>query len=224
VSKLDRRKTSLEAALEELPLFPLPQVVLFPRASLPLHVFEQRYRKMVADCLDGHGAMAVVLVTQPQIMDRHGNPSIARVAGAGLLLEHQPLPDGRSNILVVGQVRVELEELPFGPPYRRARARVLRDIETPVPSADLAALLGAATNFAHEVRKRDRSFAFDLPSNVAPGTAADLCAHHLVIDVEARQRVLEELDVANRVRIVTAELAAQHTALVGAPAKKDALN
>lgn len=224
MSKLDPRKVSLEAALEELPLFPLPQVVLFPRASVPLHVFEQRYRRMVVDCLEGHGAMAVVLITHPHPIDRHGHPRIARVAGAGIVLEHQQLPDGRSNILVVGQARVELEELPFVPPYRRARAKLLHDVETPVPSGDLAALRTTATGFAHEVRKRDPSFGFELPPSLAPGALADLCAHHLVIDVETRQRVLETLDVAERVRIVTAELAAQQTALAGAPSKKDAPN
>lgn len=223
MSKLDRSKVSLEDALEELPLFPLPQVVLFPRMSLPLHIFEQRYRKMVADCLDGHGAMAVVLLARPPSNDANGQPRIARVAGAGIVLEHQPLPDGRSNILLVGQARVALEELPFAPPYRRARARVLRDVDTPVSGADLAALLGAATAFAHEVRRRDASFTFELAPNLSPGAAADACAHHLVIDIEARQRALETLDVAERVHLVTAELAAQHGALAGAP-KKESLN
>ena len=53
----------LEAALEEMPLFPLTQVVLFPHAFLPLHVFEHRYRALVADCLKSHKVFAVALVT-----------------------------------------------------------------------------------------------------------------------------------------------------------------
>ena len=54
-----------EAALADLPVFPLPQVVLFPHAMLPLHVFEPRYRTMLAHCLATHRIMAVALVTVP---------------------------------------------------------------------------------------------------------------------------------------------------------------
>ena len=200
-------KVSLEAALAELPLFPLPQVVLFPRAMLPLHVFEPRYRQMLADCLETHGAMAVVLVRDP--------PRIARIAGAGIVIEHQPLPGGRSNILLAGKARVRLEELPQGPPYRRARATILEDVATSVAPPDLAALAHTATFFASEVKKRDPSFTFHLPPNLEPGPLADACTHHLVIDIDARQRVLEELDVRNRVELVTRELASQTAALSG---------
>ena len=49
---------SLEAAVGELPIFPLAQVVLFPRAIMPLHVFEPRYRRMLADCLARDRVMA----------------------------------------------------------------------------------------------------------------------------------------------------------------------
>ncbi|MGH7284137.1 MAG: LON peptidase substrate-binding domain-containing protein, partial [Polyangiaceae bacterium] len=58
----ERRKPNLEAALHELPLFPLGEVVLFPNVLLPLHVFEPRYRKMLKDCLASHGAIAIVHV------------------------------------------------------------------------------------------------------------------------------------------------------------------
>jgi Lon protease-like protein len=206
---------SFRAALCDLPLFPLPQVVLFPKATLPLHVFEPRYRKMLADCLESHQTMAVVLVPSPHPVDRHGHPRIARVAGAGFIVEHQPLGDGRANILLVGKARVSLEELPFEPPYRRARATVLDDVETHVSDSARSALVQAATAFALEVKKRDPSFVFHLPPKATPGELADACAHHLVIDPDTRQRVLETLDVAERVRIVTSEIASQSAALTG---------
>lgn len=201
------KKVSLEEALPALPLFPLPQVVLFPRAMVPLHVFEPRYQKMLADCMDSFGALALVL-----LRDQHRS-EIATIAGAGIVIEHQPLPGGRSNILLRGQARVRLEELAFHPPYRRARATVLEDIDTSVSPADLGGLASSATAFAGEVKKRDPSFAFHLPPNLPPGAVADVCAHHLIIDIEAKQKVLEELDVRNRVQLVTRELASQSAAL-----------
>jgi ATP-dependent Lon protease len=201
------------AALAELPVFPLSQVVLFPRALLPLHVFEPRYRAMLKDCLATHKAMAMGLVIGPPGPD--GHPPIATVAGAGVIVEHQELPDGRSNILLHGRARVRLEELPFVPPYRRARATILEEIPTSVRDADRAALFAAVSAFVQEVKKRDPSFSFSLPPSLEPGAIADLCAHHLVIDAAARQAVLEELDAAERVRRVIAELSAQQQSAPG---------
>jgi ATP-dependent Lon protease len=204
--------TSLEAALSELPIFPLTQVVLFPRALLPLHIFEMRYRALLKDALATHRAIAMGLVV-PGELDARGQPRLAPIAGAGVILEHQELPDGRSNIVLHGVARVRLEELRFVPPYRRARATILHEKQTPVPAADRAALLAQATSFAQEVHKHDPSFTLRLPASLETGAIADLCAHHLLIDASVRQGILEELDVAERVRLVTAELAAQHVAL-----------
>jgi ATP-dependent Lon protease len=203
----------LPAALRELPIFPLPQVVLFPRALLPLHIFEPRYRAMLADALASHRVIAMALVDPSGAMDDAGQPRIASIAGVGAIMEHQALPDGRSNILLHGQTRVTLEELPFVPPYRRARATLLEEIATPVSDGDRASLFAAATAFVAELAKRDPKVRFQLPRNLPPGAVADMCAHHLVIDARARQAVLEELDVAARVRRVIEELAAQHMEL-----------
>jgi ATP-dependent Lon protease len=210
VSKLSR----LEAALRELPVFPLPQAVLFPRALLPLHIFEPRYRTMLKDCLETHSAMVVALIPDPRDVDSNGNPRIAPVAGGGVIIEHQQLADGRSNILLHGLARLRLEELPFVPPYRRARGTILADLSTSVSTGDRTALVAAATAFAGEVHKRDPNFSLRLPPSLEAGAIADLCAHHLVIDAAARQRILEELDAAERVRLVIGELAIQHGALL----------
>jgi len=213
----DKDKEKLLSALDELPLFPLPKVVLFPRALLPLHVFEARYQAMLRDCLETHSAMAVVLISESEHggIDVHGRPPISAVASVGTVVEHQPLEHGRSNILVRGVARVRLEELPFVPPYRRARATVLEDQEDAVPSTDRTALIGAATAFAAEVRKCDPMFHFRLPSEATIGTVADLCAHHLVVDAAARQAILEELRVGARVQRVIRELALQQRLLGG---------
>ena len=206
-------RESLEAALDELPIFPLPHVVLFPRALLPLHLFEPRYRTLLADCLGTHRAMAMALVPDPNDLNEHGQPRIASVAGAGIIIEHHTLPDGRANIVLNGRARVRLEELPFVPPYRRARATILKDIPTPVSDADKTALFASASAFVAEVAKRDPKFSFNVARSLDPGAFADMCGHHLVIDTAIRQGLLEELDVAERIRKVISELAQQHSAM-----------
>jgi Lon protease-like protein len=206
--------SQIEAALEELPLFPLPQIVLFPHAILPLHVFEPRYCALVKDCLATHKVFALVLIVDAARTDANGHPPIADVAGAGVIVEHQALEGGRSGLLLHGQARVKLHELPFVPPYRRARATLLRDRVGEVPASDRLALLASATAFSSEVQKQDPRFAFRVPDQLSAGALADHCAHHLLVDTVMRQALLAELDPCERVRMVTTELALQHSALL----------
>jgi Lon protease-like protein len=206
-------KPDLAKALEELPLFPLPQAVLFPGATLALHVFEPRYRVMVRDVLASHSALAVVQIADPQDLDDADHPRIADVAGVGIVVDHAELPGGRYNLLLKGHCRVRLEELPFVPPYRRARATPLPVSDETVPQADLAALVSVATRFVSAVREREPSFEFRLPKDVTAAVLADLCAHHLVLDGRQRQRLLETLSARDRVREVAETLAVQEFAL-----------
>ncbi len=201
-------------ALQDLALFPLSQVVLFPQAVLPLHVFEPRYRALLQNCLASHRTFAIALVTNPGLLDANGNPEIASVAGAGVIVEHQPLADGCSNLLLQGRARVRLSELPFVSPYRRARATLLVELDVEVPSDDRAALRASASAFSSEVQKHDSRFSFHMPLHLSPGALADHCAHHLVVDSATRQSLLGELDPCARVRAVTRELALQHAALL----------
>jgi ATP-dependent Lon protease len=202
-------------ALSALPLFPLP-TVLFPGALLPLHIFEPRYRVMVREALDTHRALAIVLVAKPEDVDEHGHPRLAPVATAGTIVDHLELPSGRFNILVRGRARVSLAELPLADkPYRRAEATVLATPPGEVGPHDLASLLSAANAFVMRVREREPKFDFPLPKDAPAGAIADLCAHHLVLDVKERQALLETLDVGERVRRVAEALALQHLALSG---------
>jgi ATP-dependent Lon protease len=199
-------------ALPALPLFPLPRIALFPGCILPLHVFEPRYRAMLADVLASHGCIAMVRIVE----DGDDPPTLEHVAGLGVVVKHEELADGRSNILLQGRARVALAELPFEAPYRRARASVLREKDTVVTDVERAALHAAARGFVARVKGHDAEVDLRLPVDLEPGGMADLCAHHLLLDPDARQRALEELDVAARVRAVTGELVAQSA---GMPAR-----
>jgi Lon protease-like protein len=85
-----------------IPLFPLPNVVLFPGVPLPLHVFELRYREMIRDAQAGNSIVGMVLLKGEWQKDYYARPSIFTVGCAGRLVSVEPLPDGRSNILLHG--------------------------------------------------------------------------------------------------------------------------
>lgn len=93
--------------MRRLPLFPLP-MVLFPGAAMPLHVFEPRYRQMVAHCVEGDSRFGL-LYHDP---DRHGPFEMepGRVGTIARILRFQPLPDGRSLILCRGEDRFQVED------------------------------------------------------------------------------------------------------------------
>ena len=203
-----------DSELANTPVFPLPHVVLFPESRLPLHIFEPRYRAMLAACL-ARPARAIIIAQ----LDRGGSGRIREVASAGVIVEHQTLPDGRSNIVVAGTRRVRIDELlleePPGLLYKRARFTPLVSLDVGVRESDRSALVGAATMFATEVKKHDPSFNFSLPALADAGTIADSCAFQLVVDASTRQLILEELDPRERVRLVIEQLALQHGAMLG---------
>lgn len=216
-SPLSDDTATLEHALDDLPVFPLPRTVLFPGALLPLHIFEPRYRRMISECLAGHKTMAVALLRPP---GRGVAESFEPLAGVGVIVDSVSLPDGRYNVLLQGRARVRLEELPFLPPYRRARATLLDPTEAAPSPHDLAALLSSTAAFAATIRARDPDFELPFPPRATPLQLADLAAHYLVLDARERQALLEELDTSARIR-KAAEILALQTAALRRPSRKD---
>jgi Lon protease-like protein len=96
--------------MKRVPVFPLPNVVFFPKTLLPLHIFEPRYRQMVTHCLALDQRMAVALLKPGWKEDYHAKPDFHAVATVGKIVEHEELPDGRFNLVLEGLERVQLEE------------------------------------------------------------------------------------------------------------------
>lgn len=103
-----------------LPLFPLPNVVLFPNVFLPLHVFEPRYREMVADALSGDRLIGMVLLKPGWEHEYERQPAVYRIGCSGVMTHAERLGDGRFNIVLRGieRFRILSEDHALG--YRRA--------------------------------------------------------------------------------------------------------
>lgn len=200
----------LEAACRRLPFFPLPRVVLFPGALLPLHIFEPRYRQMIGDALAGDGAIAMALPL-PTADPAAFEPPVHEIAGLGWIKAHERMPDGRYAILLEGAARVRLHELPRetfpkDTLYRTARAEVLA--EPAAPHLNVQVALSLATQIATRVRKHEPRFELDLPAKaVPPGALCDRLANRLVRDTAKRQALLEALDPAVRLALLEGALA-----------------
>ena len=106
-----------------LPIFPLPTVVLFPNVFLPLHIFEARYRQMIADALAGDRIIGMVTLRQGHEDDYEGTPPVYATGCSGLITHVERLDDGRYNIILRGleKFSIHSEEVPAaGKQYRRA--------------------------------------------------------------------------------------------------------
>jgi Lon protease-like protein len=87
---------------EVIPVFPLPNVVFFPRMPLPLHIFEPRYREMVRDAARGARLIGMALLRGEWEQDYHGRPPIFSVGTVGEMVRVEELSDGRFNIVLRG--------------------------------------------------------------------------------------------------------------------------
>lgn len=124
----------------ELAIFPLP-IVLFPGASQPLHIFEPRYRQLLQDCLAGDRRFGIAYVALDDTPGADPMPSPGDVGCVALIRSTQALPDGRSNILTVGERRFVLRRwIASGHPYRVAEIDEFDDDPTdPAEVMSLAA-------------------------------------------------------------------------------------
>ncbi|MCI0428619.1 MAG: LON peptidase substrate-binding domain-containing protein [Nitrospiraceae bacterium] len=103
-----------------IPVFPLPNVVLFPKTYLPLHIFEPRYRAMVSDAAMSGQCIGMALLKDGWEADYYGHPPVFSIGCVGRLVSVQPLADGRSNILLQGLERFEIEREWYDKAYREA--------------------------------------------------------------------------------------------------------
>jgi Lon protease-like protein len=122
-----------------LPLFPLPNVVLFPNVFLPLHIFEPRYREMVGEALEGDRLIGMVLLRPGWERDYEGRPPVYEIGCAGLITFAERLSDGRYNIVLRGLEKFRITGEETGRSFRIARVDSLMEEVTPQDRAVIRA-------------------------------------------------------------------------------------
>ena len=106
---------------ETLPIFPLPNVVLFPHVFLPLHIFEPRYRAMVAEALDGDRIIGMTLLKPGWEGEYEARPPVYPIGCAGLITHAERMADGRFNIVLRGLEKFRVLGEDSSKPYRIAQ-------------------------------------------------------------------------------------------------------
>jgi uncharacterized protein len=194
-----------------VPLFPLPNVVLFPRAVLPLHIFEERYKAMTADVLRTHRQVAMALLRAGWEKDYYGRPEVEPVVCVGTILSHERLADGRYNFLLQGHTRARvLRESTRGEGAKKYRLAELEPLyEITAGEEELAeerrrlVSLFERPAYAESIAA-GKQFREMLSGGVPTAVVADLLAYHALPVEQAglKQSLLAEGDVRRRVRRV----------------------
>lgn len=178
--------------VQTAPLFPLPNVFLFPGHVMPLHVFEPRYREMVEDSLDGPGRIVLGSVLQDHHDDLEGAPPVYPLAGLGEIARHEKLPDGRFLIWLVGLARVRIEETPSDKPYRQVNFELIHEVQPdPVETGDMR------DRVVEAILARTPQLD-ELPDNVPLSYLADLLLQRMPLDQEAMEEAFAEFDGGRR--------------------------
>jgi hypothetical protein len=187
----------------EIPLFPLPEVVLFPGMPRPLLIYEPRYREMVADALKGDRIIGMVLLRPGYEKDYEGRPPVYAVGCAGRIEEYEQLPDGRYGIFLRGLTTFRIVGEDQRKAYRLARVEAIPEQLTDEELGPLST-----------VRERLSQLLYtSLPLDVEPpdpglddAEFVNLAAQNLRMPEEARQNLLEHSSVLARARALVARL------------------
>ena len=175
-----------------LPIFPLPNVVLFPNVFLPLHIFEQRYRDMVRDAIAGDRMIGMVLLRPGWQRDYEGRPAIYPIGCSGVMTHVEQLPDGRYNIVLRGLERFRVIDEDHSRSYRRAHVESL--VEAPMSGDDralvrhLRAKLEATLAGSREGRGPDPK----IPPAMGDEDLINALAQYLDLEPLEKQALLEQ--------------------------------
>lgn len=183
---------------DALPLFPLPGLLLYPEAVVPLHLFEPRYRQMMADMVQAGEDRLIIAALRPGYEPTyHESPPVFDVAGVGRILKCHRLADGRWNIVLQGQRRVKLlRETASGRLYRRAQ--VMELLEPPVPEPEAGALRLRLCRALETLL----GGGLCLPDCAGPGYLADVLLLQLPLELPERHALFALVDPGLRAETV----------------------
>lgn len=194
-------------------LFPLPNLVMFPGALQPLHVFEPRYVELLEDALAGDRLIAMALLAPGWEKEYEGRPPIAPTVCVGRIVSHAPTDSGRYNLLLLGARRARIdEELPPKRSFRQARVTLLDDVYDQTGAAQRDALqrtlIESFQSLLPSSSAAQHQFQQLLAGEAPLGLVTDILAHTLGFDLAKKLELLSECDVDRRARLLLSATAA----------------
>lgn len=192
-----------------VPVMTLPETVFFPQSLLPLHIFEPRYRAMLRDVLQGHRIFAVARLDPTRSAEPGTIEPLHRVASVGVVRASQEADDGTSHLLLQGLCRVEIRDILREQPYRIIAVRPLlctaggNHTQLEIMRLEVLRLLNLRRRLGTPAPKGITQFLETIDDFDA---FADIAVFNLCDDAALKQRLLEELDTRQRLKLFAAQL------------------
>ncbi|MDE0959364.1 MAG: LON peptidase substrate-binding domain-containing protein [Planctomycetota bacterium] len=184
---------NLEARPRILPLFPLPDVILFPGQILPLHIFESRYRQMTRDLLDNAGEIILGTVLGKDKERLQENAPVQPIACQGRLQQYQTLEDGRFLVMILGEKRVRIHPHIGNQLYPEARIEDLVESSSFTSDQQTRSLQESISELKNDV---------DLPEDTSAQQLSDILIMITPMSTEQRYRLFSTPSLADRVELI----------------------
>jgi len=195
---------------DQIPVFPLPRVVLLPGEVLPLHIFEPRYRAMVRDALGGHRVIGMIEYAAEHESSTDGPQPVRDIGCVGLIAEHKELSDGRSLIWLLGLERFTIDkEVLVDSLYRQFRV-------TYTPIQESAEALAGLQPIRHELRRflprlvnldeADRGVLEEQMVEISDSQLIALASQILELPGQRKRRLLEADNQVDRFMLIYEDL------------------
>lgn len=182
-----------------LPVFPLPETVMFPEMGLPLHIFEERYKLLVSDCLKKDNQFGIVLAKE--------NNRCAKVGTSVEIIDVETLEDGGMNIFAEGRERFEIISFFTEEPYYVAEIEPYEDTDTSINEdlkvslKQIKQLTSKALKIFDLIAEKEQSKKIRLPRK--PDELLFLIATNLTCSHEDKQIILETRSIKDRAEKIT---------------------
>jgi Lon protease-like protein len=191
---------------DELAIFPLSNVVLFPGVQAPLHVFEPRYRQLMEHVLAGSRCIGMVAVPPEHARDMAGDPPVYPIGCAGSIAWAQRLPDGRFNLVLTGSHRYRILAEPPRPSQRLYRVVETERLDDPFPPATRPRAAELRRQILDRLRQlaqqggtgQAQSIRDELFAGVDDAIFANSLCQGLAFEPAEKQGLLEAPDIACR--------------------------
>jgi ATP-dependent Lon protease len=188
----------------EIPLFPLPNLVLFPNIVVPLHIFEDRYKSMINSCIDRNELFGLVLLRSGA--EEENEQTIHRVGVSARVVEVERLDEGRMNVLCEGESRFRIYRFTQQLPFWKGTVEFFEDQELRTAES----LYDQVAELYRGVAALSAKLSGSDPAEVVlPESATDLSfmvSYVLDIEHEEKQRLLEMTSTTERLRLLVAHL------------------
>jgi Lon protease-like protein len=193
-----------ESVQIQIPIFPLSNIVFFPSVMLPLHIFEERYKTMINECVEKDSPFGIVLLRG----DEESSSTIEKVGVLTRVTRVERLAEGRMNILTEGQTRFRVIEFDSPEPFWRAKVELIDDL--PELESELESLTLEVTELYREAYRKGLVLTGERPGKLElPESSLNfsfMVSYILDIDVGEKQNLLEMTSTPERLSSLIADL------------------